>query len=218
MPTRRGCQATLLFLTAVHSMSARACYHIDMPPLVTDRLSASERATVEYVRAILSAFAVTIVLDLVLSRNQSKSRSSDKYHFTARCSRVVILFGCVGVGLFTLIELGAYLSHQYMPQIVTVLMALLIAIPGVILCMAAIPGFWEMRVDDDDVTIRKLFVIRRHWKISEIERCVAVTGEMRVYVKGRKRMAFLVDGMFDNYSTFVDRMNIEQIPIIDKVR
>lgn len=171
-----------------------------------------------FVRAILSAFVVTIVLDLVLGRNQKKSYSSDKYHFTTRCSRSVIPVGCVGVGLFAAIELGAYFSHQDMPLIVTVLMALLIALPGLALCMFAIPGFWEMRVDDDDVTITKLFFIKRHWKISQIERCVAVVGEMRVYVKGRRRMAFLVDGMFDKYNTFVDRMNLEQIPIVAKGR
>jgi hypothetical protein len=199
-------------------VSVSACYHIYGPLLTSVRLSTSGRVSMEFVRAILSAFAVTIVLNLALGRNRRKSRSSNKYHFTARCNRVVILYGCVGVGLFSFIEIGAYLSHQYMPQIVTVLMALLIAIPGLFLCMSTIPGFWEMRVDDDDVMIRKLFVIRRHWKISDIERCVAVTGELRVYVKGRKRMAFLVDGMFDNYNTFVDRMNIEQIPIINKAR
>lgn len=169
-----------------------------------------------FVRAMLSAFAVTIVLDLVLSRNKRQSRSSDMYHFTARCGRQVIIFACIGIGLFTLIELGAYFSHQDMPLIITVLMALLIAFPGLLLCMLAIPGFWELSVDQDDVTIRKLFRIRTYWKISEIERCVSTEGELRVYVKGRKRTAFLVNCMFDNYNTFVDRMNAEMIPIISK--
>ncbi|MGI6050906.1 MAG: DUF6560 family protein [Bilifractor sp.] len=173
---------------------------------------------IAFVRALLSAFVVTIVLNLILGRNNKNSRSSNKYHFTARCSRSVIVVGCVGMGLFAAIELGAYYTHQDMPMIVTVLMAILIAIPGLLLCMFAIPGFWEMHVDNDDVTIKKLFCIRKHWKISEIERCVAVTGEMRVYVKGRRRMAFLVDGMFDNFNTFVDRMNLEQIPIINKAK
>jgi hypothetical protein len=165
------------------------------------------------VRAMLSAFAVTIVLDLVLGRNQTKSQSSDIYHFTARCDRQVVYFGCVGMGLFALIELGAYFSHQEIPYLVTVLMAFLIALPGLFLCIIAIPGLWELSVDQDDVTIRKLFWIRKHWKISEIERCAGAAGELRVYVKGRKRMAFLVDVMFDNYNTFVARMNKEMIPI-----
>lgn len=171
-----------------------------------------------FVRAILSAFVVTVVLNLILNRTQSKPKSSNMYHFTARGSHYLIIFGCAAIGLFTVIELGAYFSHQEMPTIVTVLMLILIAFPGLFLCVAVIPGFWEMRVDDDDVMIRKLFVIRTYWKISEIERCVAARGEMRVYVKGRKRMAFLVDGMFDNYNTFVNRMNIEKIPIVTKDR
>lgn len=168
--------------------------------------------------AILSALAVTIILDLVLGRNVRKSRSSDIRHFTARCDRSVFPFGCVGIGLFAAIELGAYFMHQEMPQLVTVLMALLIALPGLLLCIMTVPGFWELRVDGDDVTVRKLFWIRKHWKISEIERCIAVTSELRVYVKGRKRMAFLVDAMFDNFNTFVSRMNKEKIPITDRGR
>ncbi|MGI5887830.1 MAG: DUF6560 family protein [Oscillospiraceae bacterium] len=171
-----------------------------------------------FVIALLSAFVVSIVLNLVLGRNQSKPNSANMYHFTARGNRSLIWVGCVGVGLFAVIELGAYFSHQEMPMILTVLMAIFIAIPGLILCIMPIPGMWEMRVDDDDVTIRILFAIKKHWKISDIERCVAVTGEMRVYVKGRKRRAFLVDGMFDHYNTFVDRMQAEQIPIINKSR
>lgn len=169
-----------------------------------------------FIRAILSAFVVTIVLNLVLGRNQSKSGSSDMYHFTARSSRNLLIGGYIGTGLFLLIELGAFFSHQEMPLLLTVLLAIFIAIPGLILCIIPIPGFWEIRVDDDDITIRKLFVIRTHWKISDIERCVAARGDMRVYVKGRRRMAFLVDGMFVNFYAFVDRMDAEQIPIIDK--
>ena len=171
-----------------------------------------------FVRAMLSAFVVTIVLKLVLDRNQKSTRSSDKYHFTARCGRAMIPVGCGGIGLFTLIEVGAYLSHQEMPLLLTVLMAIFIALPGLLLCLSTVPGFWEVRVDGDDVTITKLFVIKRHWKISDIEWCKAVTGEMRVYVRGRKRMAFLVDGLFINYGTFVDRMNLEHIPIVNEER
>lgn len=166
-----------------------------------------------FLRAILSAFAVTIVLDLFLGRNQKKSQSSDMYHFTARYNRRAISIGCIGIGLFAFLELGAYFSHQEIPLLVTVLLALLIALPGLLLCIMAIPGLWELSVDQDDVTIRKLFWIRKHWKISEIERCVGTAGELRVYVKGRKRTAFLVDVMFDNYNTFVFRMNKEMIPI-----
>ena len=166
-----------------------------------------------FTRALLSAFAVTIVLNLVLGRNNKNPQSSDIYHFTARYKHQAIYLGCAGIGIVAVIELGAYFSHQEMPLLVTVLLALLLALPCLILCIMAIPGMWELTVDDDDVTIRKLFGIRKHWKISEIERCAGAAGELRVYVKGRKRTAFLVDAMFDNYNNFVFRMNKEMIPI-----
>jgi hypothetical protein len=166
-----------------------------------------------FVRALLSAFAVTIVLDLVLGRNQKNSPSSDMYHFTARIKRQLIGVGCMGMGIFAVIELGAYFSHQEMPFLITVLMALLIAIPGLILCFMAIPGLWELSVDQDDVTVKKLFCVKTHWKISEIDHCAWKRGELHVYVKGRRRTAFIVDMMFDNYNTFVFRMRQEQIPV-----
>ncbi len=170
------------------------------------------------VRAVLTAFVVSWALNHILDRQKKKSHASDPYHFTARCNSSVNIYAYIGVGLFAVLELGAYFSHQDMPTILTILLAIFVALPGLFLYMSTIPGFWEMRVDQDDVTIVKLFCIKRHWKISEIDRCVAVTGEIRVYVKGRRRMAFLVDAMFDNCATFAERMRLEGIPIIDKVR
>lgn len=171
-----------------------------------------------FLRALLSSAVVMVVLNWILQKNVRKSRSKNVDRFTARCGRSVIPFACVGIGLCMVIELGAYLEHEYMPPILTVLLIIVLGLPSLFLALSVVPGFWEMSVDQDDVTITKLFVFKRHWKISEIERCVLVTGEARVYVRGRKRMAFLVDGMFDNFATFIARMEKEQIPIINKVK
>lgn len=173
-------------------------------------------ADMAYLRALISAFVVSIVLNWILGRNLNKSSSADMYHFTARGKRSLIIIGSGGFGLFAVIELGAFFSHQEIPLLETVLLALLIGLPGLYLCIATIPGIWEIRVDGDDVTVTKLFWIKTHWKISEIDRCVAGIGDIRVYVKGRKRTAFLVDVMFDHYNTFLERINEEQIPFIIK--
>jgi hypothetical protein len=171
-----------------------------------------------FARALITALVVTIVLDLILDRYNKEPYSKNINHFTARCGKNIIIFGCVGGGIFAFVEIGGYLAHQEIPFILTVLLGIFLVLPALFLCLAAIPGFWEMRVDNDDITITKLFFIKKHWKVSEIDHCIAVTGEMRVYVKGRKRMAFLVDAMFKNFNTFVDRMNKENIQIINKER
>lgn len=166
-------------------------------------------------RAAIGIFAVTLVLNLIPVRDRNTSRPADPYHFTARGRRVLILIGCCGVGLMTLIELAVLAHHEEpLPTLLTVLLTFLVALPGLPLCLAPLPGFWEIRVDGDDITVTKLFRIRTHWKISDIGRCEAVSGELRVYMRGQKKAAFPVDALFDHYNTFVERMKREQIPIV----
>ena len=43
-------------------------------------------------------------------------------------------------------------------------------------------------------------------------------GGANVYVKGRRRKAFFVDGMTDHYSNFIKRMEKEQVPLEYKLR
>ena len=59
-------------------------------------------------------------------------------------------------------------------------------------------------------TIVKAFVFKRHWKFSDII-CGRVTrGGMKIYVEGRKRKAFFVDGMCEGYSNFLKRMEKDE--------
>ena len=64
-------------------------------------------------------------------------------------------------------------------------------------------------IDGDDITVIKAFIFKRHWKISNISYCKAKRDGMNVYVEGRRRKAFFIDGMTDHYSNFVKRMEKE---------
>jgi hypothetical protein len=172
----------------------------------------------DYLKALLTACVVTLVLGIYESRKQKKNHTKNVDHFTARLDRSVLIAGILGVGLFTVLEIAAYLSDQYIPTLLTVLMFLFFGLPGMFLILGTVPGFWEIRVDGDDLTVVKLFFIKKHFKISQIERCARVDTlwEIWVYVKDRKRRAFIVDAEFDNYSTFMKRMDKEQIHIYRK--
>ena len=82
------------------------------------------------------------------------------------------------------------------------------------LLFGPIKGIWDVRVDGDDVTVVKAFLFRRHWKISKISHCKMGRGGLKVYVEGRKRKAFFVDGMCEHFSNFMKRMEKEGKQII----
>ncbi|WP_147403506.1 hypothetical protein [Roseburia sp. AM51-8] len=77
------------------------------------------------------------------------------------------------------------------------------------------PGFWDIVVDGDDITVIKLWLFRKSFKISEIDKVVMKIGDMRVYIKGKKRPAFMVDAMMNGVNNFLKRMDKEGILVED---
>ena len=72
--------------------------------------------------------------------------------------------------------------------------------------IAPLKGVWEIKVEGDNITVIKMFIFRRYWKISDISYCKMKRGGMNVYVNGRKKKAFFVDGMTDHFDNFIKRM------------
>ena len=80
--------------------------------------------------------------------------------------------------------------------------------------IAPLKGVWEIKVEEDNITVIKMFIFRRYWKISDISYCKMKRGGMNVYVNGRKKKAFFVDGMTDHFDNFIKRMEKEGKEII----
>lgn len=96
----------------------------------------------------------------------------------------------------------AEVENQHIPLPIMVIFIVVVIVPGFLLMIAPIKGVWDIIVDGDDITVVKAFVFKRHWKFSDII-CGRVTrGGMKIYVEGRKRKAFFVDGMCEGYSNF----------------
>ena len=104
----------------------------------------------------------------------------------------------------------AEVENQHIPLPIMVIFIVVVIVPGFLLMIAPIKGVWDIIVDGDDITVGKAFVFKRHWKFSDII-CGRVTrGGMKIYVEGRKRKAFFVDGMCEGYSNFLKRMEKEE--------
>ena len=165
-----------------------------------------------FLRAIIAAFIVAGVLDLLTKRSQKKTESLKE--FVVRAPLDLAGLGAIEILVILGIFIGAELSKQHFPMWLVVLLCIVGIFPGFLLMIAPIKGVWDVIVDNDDITIVKAFIYRRHWKFSKITYGKMGRGGMKVYVEGRKRKAFFVDGMCEHYSNFEERMKAEGKEII----
>ena len=98
----------------------------------------------------------------------------------------------------------------------TFIMIIVVALLGLMFLgmIAPLKGVWDICVDDNDVTVIKVFLFKSHWKISDISYCKMKRGGMNVYINGRKKKAFFVDAMTDHFDNFIKRMEKEGKEII----
>ena len=165
-----------------------------------------------FLRAIIVAFIVVGALDLLTKRTLKKTDSLDK--FIVRAPIDFAALGAIGTAVVIGIFIGAELNKQHFPMWFALLLGIVGGFPGFLLMIAPIKGVWDVIVDNDDITIVKAFIYRRHWKFSKITYGKMGRGGMKVYVEGRKRKAFFVDGMCEHYSNFEERMKAEGKEII----
>ena len=165
-----------------------------------------------FLRAIIVAFIVVGALDLLTKRTLQKTDSLDK--FIVRAPIDFAALGAIGTAVVIGILIYGAISEEYIPIWSVVLLCIVGMFPGFLLMIAPIKGVWDVIVDDDDITVVKAFVYRRHWKFSKITYGKMGRGGMKVYVEGRKRKAFFVDGMCEHYSNFEERMKAEGKEII----
>lgn len=76
-----------------------------------------------------------------------------------------------------------------------------------------IPGANDILVDRDDITVWLAWFCKRHWSFSQIDYAAADHNGLHVFVKGRKRRAFVVDSMFNGMPNFRRRLEHDGIEI-----
>lgn len=167
----------------------------------------------DFLKLLIAGTVVCGILDLLTARAKKKSTSS-LTHFTIRAPLDLSLLGTIGMVFVIGIFLFAKHENRSIPLWVMLIFTIGLILPSALLMIAPIKYVWDVIVDDDDITIIKGFIYRRHWKFSSIQYAKAGRGGLKVYVNGRKRKAFFVDTMCPASQNFIERMEKEKKPII----
>lgn len=161
-----------------------------------------------FLKTLIAAFIVMGILDLFSIKGKRKTASLKK--FVVRAPLDIAALGVIGmlvaIGILVFVEV----ENQEIPLSVMVIFTVVVIGPAVLAMLGPIKGVWDVIVDGDDITVVKAFILKSHWKFSEIRCGRATRGGMKIYVEGRKRMAFFVDGMCEGYGNFLKRMEKEE--------
>ena len=171
----------------------------------------------KYLGTILVAYIVLFILDIMQKRNHKTTKSLNK--FSIRTISDVSFICAIGALFLLGVLIWGFWSEPekfYSKRYLMIIIPLSIIWFGVTFLgmIAPIKGVWDICVDNNDVTVIKAFFYKRHWKVSDISYCKMKRGGMNVYVNGRKKKAFFVDGITDHFDNFIKRMEKEGKEII----
>ena len=149
----------------------------------------------KYIGTILAAYIILFVLDIMQKRNHKTTKSLN--NFSIRTVSDVSFICAIGALFVIVVFIWGFWSE---PEHFCSKRYLMIIIPfsiiwfGVTFCgmIAPLKGVWEIKVEEDNITVIKMFIFRRHWKISNISYCKMKRGGLNVYVNERKKKAFFV--------------------------
>ena len=161
-----------------------------------------------FIRTLIVTFVVAGVLNLLTRKSQKKAGSTS--NFVVRASMDLSGLGAIGMIVIIGILIFCQIKNAYMPLLIIILFIIVGVVPSLFLLITPVKGVWDVIVEGDDITVVKAFIFKRHWKFSDITYGKLTRGGMKIYVKGRKRKAFFVDGMFEGFLTFLQRMAEEE--------
>lgn len=165
-----------------------------------------------FLRTLVVAFIVSVVLNLLAKRRNERIKTSSLKKFIIRAPVDFAILGIAGSVCSIGILCGIYIQYGKLMAIECFSIGS-IGVLSILLMFAPVKGFWDVIVDNDDITVVKAFIYKRHWKFSEIEYCRTTRGGIKAYVKGRRRKAFFVDAMVEGSGNFRKRVEKEGIPI-----
>lgn len=171
--------------------------------------------------SLIALSLISGMIDLLTYRKNPKNYTRSLNKFTIRTPATMCIYGIMGVGMASLLFIGYFLLANGFDEGTpsgTTMMVVIIGVAfalGLVCFLYPMPGFWDIVVDGDDITVIKLWLFRKSFKISEIDKVVMKIGDMRVYIKGKKRPAFMVDAMMNGVNNFLKRMDKEGILVED---
>lgn len=159
---------------------------------------------------------IMIFLQWESERPKKKKKTTESiYNFDMRCPMYVCGLGSACGIMCIAILIGIYVQEGYVHIVFIISMGIMIIL-SLYAVFLPIPRMWDQRVEQDEVTIRRFIIYEKRWNISNITYCKMTKGGMlKVYVKGRKRMAFSVDPLLIGKRNFIKRMKKENVIIYD---
>ena len=168
-----------------------------------------------FIGSMITIFVVSLVMKLLTNdkmMNKLDKKNSSIYKFTVRPGSAVRYIAILDITVFIgFIVLGYAVGERAVS--VYVGFGIFIAL-GLFLLIETLPGAEEIHVDHDDIEVQLAWFYKRRWSFSQIDHAASVPNKgLRVYVKGKKWRAFVVDNMCNGYMNFYKRLEHDNIEI-----
>jgi|GEM_PF-1626115 len=170
----------------------------------------------------MKSLITVIIIGAVLAFLEKQTRKREKEsEMTEEKFLIKLSSGYFWLGVaVTIVGIGLMIWGK-MENELSVGLAIMLALatmPGVLVMICPLSGIWEVLVDQDDITVTKCFIFRKHFRFSEITHCKHTRGGWKVYVKNRRRKGFFVDRMMDGAGLFLKRIEAANIPVEEMIR
>ncbi len=166
-----------------------------------------------FLGSMITIFVVSVVMGL-LTKCKLDKKTSSIYKFTVRASSAIMFIAVATMAIPAALLVANFLQGDRTVS-VYVCGGIFFAL-GLFLLIQTIPGANDILVDCDDITVRLAWFYKRHWSFSQIDYATADHNGLHVFVKGRKRRAFVVDNMFNGMANFSKRLEHDGIEIRSK--
>ncbi len=166
-----------------------------------------------FIGSLITISVVSLVLSL-LTRSKQDRKTSSIFKFTVRAGSAVTFIAIIGMAISLGLMVADYLQGDRTISLYVVV-GILFAM-GLVLLLQTLPGADEIHVDHDDITVQLAWFYKKHWSFSQIAYTTIDRKGIHVYMKGRKRQAFVVDNLCNGMSNFSKRLKHENIEIREK--
>ena len=159
---------------------------------------------------------VPFILDILNLKNESKNYTKSLNKFIIRTGKSIIGIGIIWFVLSSVILVGVLHQEgvEFTPAIAG--MFVFFYFLALISFLYAVPRFWDIVVDGDDITIIKFFIFTKKTAFSEITKVeIAKNNYLKIYKNGREKAFFLIDPMMNGKNNFLKRIEKENILLID---
>lgn len=160
--------------------------------------------------SMITIFVVSLLMSL-LTKEKMDKKTSSIYKFNVHYNFGLIMIGMLVAAFCLAMMVLAYFMGE---ESISVYVGFgIFAMLGLYIIIRTLPGADEIYVDHDDITIQLAWFHKKHWSFSQIDYATIDHNGIHVYMKGKKRQAFVVDNMCNSMANFKKRLQHEKIEI-----